>query len=248
MHIRNYYRQEWAPEGVNQNIFENTLGDWLESVAKTAIDCLILAPSELTEQEIAMLLVYLELQRVRVPRQAKMAMLLMRDALLSLVSPDIIADIHAGGLQLTMKKSARFDYMRNMVGQFHPWFSRMEWEVIEAEKGSAFITTDSPVSFYNVNCRPPSEAGIALAGTMVLFPLDSHHLLVMRHSEYRKDPDRSPLKVLPDPIRGDGLLSVINGKVWRRELVANHNKVMVLLSDQLIVGESKEVLEQCIAQ
>lgn len=248
MHIRNYYRQEWAPTGVDRNIFEKSLGEWLESIATNAIDCLILAPSNLTEQDFAIFLVYLELQRLRVPRQAKMAMVLMRDTILRLAPPDIIADIHAGKFQLTMKKSARFDYMRMMVGQLHPWFSRMEWEVIEAEKGSAFVTTDSPLSLYNAGCPPPAEAGIALAGTMVLFPLDSCHLLVMRHPEYRKDTGRSRLKILPDPIPGDALVSVISGEVWSRRLVANHNRVMALLSDRLIVGESREVLEQCIVQ
>jgi len=248
MHIRNYYRQEWAPAAVDRNIFEKSLGEWLENTAKNAIDCLILAPSNLTEQDFALFLVYLELQRLRVPRQAKMAMVLMRDTILRHAPPDIIADIHAGKRQLTMKKSARFDYMRMMVGQLHPWFSRMEWEVIEAERGAAFVTTDSPLSLYNVCCPPPTEAGMALAGTMVLFPLDSRHLLVMRHPEYRKNSGCSPLKILPDPIHGDTLVSVIRGKVWSRKLVANHNRVMALLSDQLIVGESKEVLEQCNAR
>lgn len=248
MHIRNYYRQEWAPSAIDQNIFEKSLGEWLENTAKNAIDCLILAQSNLTEQDFALFLLYLELQRLRVPRQGKMAMALMRDTILRLAPPDIIADIHAGKFQLTMNKSARFEYMRNMIGQLLPWFSRMKWEVIEAEKGSAFITTDSPLSLYNVACPPPAEAGMALAGTMVLFPLDSRHLLVMRHPEYRKNSDCSPLKILPDPTHGDALVSVTRGKVWSQKLVANHNRVMALLSDQLIVGESKDVLEQCIAR
>lgn len=248
MHIRNYYRQEWAPSAVDQNIFEKSLGEWLENTAKNAIDCLILAQSNLTEQDFALFLLYLELQRIRVPRQGKMAMALMRDTILRLAPPDIVADIHAGKFQLTMNKSARFDYMRNMIGQLLPWFSRMKWEVIEAEKGSAFVTTDSPLSLYNVACPPPAEAGMALAGTMVLFPLDSRHLLLMRHPEYRKNSDYSPLKILPDPTHGDALVSVTRGKVWSQKLVASHNHVMALLSDQLIVGESKDVLEQCIAR
>lgn len=247
MHIRNYYRQEWAPAGVDQNVLEKSLGEWLESTAKNAIDRLILAPAGLTEQEIETFLVYLEFQRVRVPRQAKIAMALMRDTILRLAPPDITADIHAGKFQLTMKKSARFDYMRMMVGQLHPWFARMEWEVIEAENGSAFVTTDSPLSLYNAACPPPTEAGIALAGTIVLFPLDSRHLLIMRHPEYRKNPSISRLKILPDPIREDWL-PVTSGAAWSRNKVISHNLKMVQLSDRLVVGESKEVLEQCISR
>jgi len=49
----------------------------------------------------------------------------------------------------------------------------MEWEIVESEVGSSFITADSPVSFYNPACLPPAEAGIGLAGTIVFFPLSS---------------------------------------------------------------------------
>lgn len=248
MHTRNYYRQEWASAGVDQNILEKNMGEWLENTAKNAIDRLVVAPSGLTEQEIATFLVYLEFQRVRVPRQAKMAMALMRDTILRLAPPDSTADIRAGKFQLTMKKSARFDYMQMMVGQLHPWFASMEWEVAETEKGTAFVTTDSPVSLYNAACPPPAEAGIALAGTVILFPLSSRHLLIMRHPEYRKNPSISRLEVLPDPIRTDQLLPITRRAVWSRDVVTSHNWKMVQLSDRLVVGESKEVLEQCVSR
>ena len=65
----------------------------------------------------------------------------------------------SSAVQLTIKDSARFDYMRMMVGQLSPWLSRMEWEVFAAEDGASFITTDSPVSFYNPFFPPPAEAG-----------------------------------------------------------------------------------------
>lgn len=246
MHSRNYYRQEWAPPGVDPNILEKSLGEWLEDIAKNAIDRLILAPSELTEEQIGTFLVYLEFQRIRVPRQAKTAMALMRSTILRLAPPDISADIEAGKFQLTMNKSARFDYMRMMVRQFCPWFARMEWEVIEAEKGSAFVTTDSPVSFFNRDRPPPAEAGIALAGTIVFFPLSSRYLLIMRHPEYRRNSSISRLEVLPDPTLEDDLHPVIRGAAWSRKVVVAHNRRMVLLADRLTVGESKEVLEQCI--
>lgn len=246
MHSRNYYRQEWAPPGVDPNILEKSLGEWLEDIAKNAIDRLILAPSELAEEQLETFLVYLEFQRVRVPRQAKTAEVLRRDTILRLSPPDISADIEAGKFQLTMKKSARFDYMRMMVRQFCPWFARMEWEVIEAEKELAFVTTDSPVSFYNAVCPPPAEAGIALAGTIALFPLSSRHLLIMRHPEHRNNPSISRLDVLPDPMLEDGLLP-IHRAVWSRSKVKNHNWIMAQLADRLVVGESREVLEQCIS-
>ncbi len=199
MHIRYYYRQEWAPAGVDPNILEKSLGEWMETIVKNAIDRLILDPSGLTEEELGTFLVYLEFQRVRVPRQIEMAKDLMKDMILRLGPPDIIKDIRSGRFQLTMKKSAGFDYLRMMVGQLHPWFARMKWEVIKAEEGAAFITTDSPLSLWNVACLPPVEAGIGLVGTVVLFPLSSQYLLVMRHPEYRKNTSTSCLEVLPEP-------------------------------------------------
>src|SRR5437879_5090897 len=107
----------------------------------------------------------MELQRIRVPRQAAWATNLMRQHLLTLLGPEMREQLRANKLHLTMKDSARFDFMRSALGTLHPWFSRMEWEVVEAEAGSAFITTDSPVSFVNASFVPPAEAGIGLAGT-----------------------------------------------------------------------------------
>ena len=248
MHSRNYYRQEWAPAGVDPNILEKGLGERLEATAKSVIDTLILSPSELPEEDIAAFLVYLEFQRLRVPRQAETAKALMRDTILRLAPSDITADIRAGKFQLMMKKSARFDYTRMMVGQLHSWFSRMEWEVIEAANESAFVTTDSPISFYNADCPPPAEAGIALAGTVVFFPLSSRHLLIMRHPEYRMNLSISRLDVLPDPILGDCLLPIIHGMVWSSGVVTNFNWKMAQLADRLVVGESKELLVQCVSQ
>ena len=246
MHIRNYYRQEWAPAGVDQNVLEKSIGEWLESAATTVINRLISPPLELRDEDIANFLVYLEFQRVRVPRQIEMAKDLMKDMILRLGPPDITADIRSGKFQLTMKKSAGFHYLRMMVGQLHPWFARMKWEVIKAEEGAAFITTDSPLSLWNAACLPPAEAGIGLVGTVVLFPLSSQYLLVMRHPEYLKNTSTSCLEVLPEPRRGEDLLPVTTGRVWSKRMVANHNKAMVHLSDRLVVGQSKEVLEECV--
>lgn len=241
MHIRNYYTQEWTPAGVDPYVFERCLGEWLEDAAKHVIDHLE-ASCELTAQELADFLVYLELQRIRVPRQAKAAMALMRETILRGAPADIVADIQAGLFELTMNKSARFDYMRMMVRQFSPWFARMEWEVTEAEEGSAFVMTDSPVSFYNAGCPPPAEAGIGLTGTLVLFPLSSRYLLVMRHPEYRNNPNMSRLDVLPDPILGEDRWVHPTRTVSSVSQVIKHNWIMSQLADRLVVGESNEVL------
>lgn len=244
MKINSYYRQEWAPPGVDPNIFEKTMGEWLERIAKDSIDRLIHSPGILTDKD-AILLNYIELQRIRVPRQSEVAKELMRQTILRLAPPDVAAAIQAREVLLTIKDSARFEYMRILNGKLHPWFAGMEWEVFEAAKGTAFVTTDSPVSFYNAEAPPPAEPGLALAGTMVFFPLTSRYALLMRHPEYRTDPDISPLVVLPKPPVGDGQISITHGAVWTTEVVNNFNWKMVQLSDRLVVGESEEVLEAC---
>ena len=245
MKINSYYRQEWAPEGIDPNIMETTLGEGLEAEAKGAIDRLIGSPAQLTDGDTAALLAYIELQRIRVPRQAKTAKALMRATLLSMAPPDAVKAITSGEVQLKIKDSARFDYMRMMVGGLSSWFGRMEWEVIAAEEGASFITSDSPVSFYNSSVLPPVEAGIGLAGTMVFFPLSSRCALLMRHLEYSEGSITSPLEVLPTPTHEDGQIPIIHGTIWNQEVVDNFNWKLVQLSSLLIVGDSPKVLERC---
>lgn len=233
-----YYRQEWAPSGIDPNIFEKTLGQWLENDAPIAMDHLVLLPAKLTEHDATTLVLFLELQRIKVPRQASRAEEYIKDWLIRSVPHDIVAELQSGKVQFRMTKSGRFEYMRTLVGAFTHWFASMEWEVVVAEEGAGFITTDSPVSFFNIACLPPAEAGIALAGTRVLFPLDSIHLLIMRHREYRNGTGFNPLRVLPEPLRCDRTLTVISGAVWPRSKVQNHNLMMKALADRFIVGKA----------
>ncbi|MDD2389350.1 MAG: DUF4238 domain-containing protein [Desulfobacterales bacterium] len=174
-----------------------------------------------------------------------MAKELIQSTILRLAPPDAGSEIHAGKVLLTMKYSARFDYIRMIIGVLYPWFGQMEWEVFEAESGSAFITTGSPVSFYNPEVPPPAEAGLALAGTFVFFPLSYSYALLMRHHEFQKNSNISALTVLPDPPNEDSQLSITHGAVWNQRLVNNFNWKMAQLSDRLVVGESKDILEAC---
>lgn len=247
MTINHYYRQEWAPSGVAPNIMEKGLGEWLEAEAKKSIDRLIHAPATLTDQEIATLLSYLELQRIRVPRQFDMAKTLMRETLMQHMPPEAAVLIRAGKATLSIENPARFEYMRTLVGRFFPWFGVMKWEICQAEEGASFVTTDSPLSLYNPAVPPPAEPGIALAGTKVFFPLDSRHVLLLRHSGYRTKSEMSPLTVLPEPSVKDGWISIAHGEVWNTDKVNLFNWQMLQLSDRFVVAESREVLEACIS-
>ena len=90
-------------------------------------------------------------------------------------------------LTIEVSDDFRFNVMRMILGSLHPYFARMEWEVAPAGEGSSFITSDNPVSFSNIDIFPPFEAGIALVGAMVFFPLDPEHLLILRHPELIND-------------------------------------------------------------
>ena len=247
MTVNNYYRQEWAPSGVDPNIMEKTLGEWLETDAKESIDRLIHEPSTLTEADTATLLIYLEVQRIRVPRQSDMAKALIRETLLRLAPPEAAAEIRAGRFLLTIKDSARFEYMRTLLGKLQTWFGRMEWEIVRAEDGASFVTTDSPVSLYNPATPPPAEPGLALTGTVVFFPLDSTHVLLMRHSKIRTEEGMSPLTVLEEPCVENDQISPSHGPEWTTDVVNEFNWKMVQLCDRLVVGESKRVLEACVS-
>lgn len=244
MKIGKYYRQEWAPLGIDPNILETTLGEWLEAESKEALDKLIHHPSTLTDDDTANLLIYLELQRIRVPRQNEMGKALIRDLIMRLAPPEVLTSIEEGEVTLTVKDSARFDFMRHSIGTFHPWFGAMEWEVFAACEGAAFVTSDSPVSLYNPQILPPHEAGIGLAGTIVFFPLSSRHALLLRHPRCRSR-ESTPLTVLDVPPVEDGQISITHGGVWDADVVNNFNWKMLQLSGQLIVAESKEVLQAC---
>jgi hypothetical protein len=130
-------------------------------------------------------------------------------------------------------------------GKLYPWFGRMELEIIAAEAGAAFVTTDSPVSLYNPKTPPPAEPGLALLGTVVLFPVSSRHALLMRHPEVAGGSDMSALTVLPDPPPEPARLSITHGAVWSKESANNFNWKMVQLAARFVVGGSRDVLDAC---
>jgi hypothetical protein len=238
MAINHYYRQTWASSGIDPNIFEVELGKSFEAAASPVIDKLIMSSTTINDREIASLLNYLELQRIRVPRQAKTAKILLREEILRSAPQDVVADITAGRLQLTINDSARFEYMKMAVGSMSPWLARMEWEIFEAPSDTAFITTDSPVTFFNPKILPPAEAGLGYAGTKVLFPLSSRKLLLMRHPECRSQP---PLTELPPAKLVDRSISVSHGIIWSRDVVELTNQRMAYLSHELVVGQSRKL-------
>lgn len=245
MRINNYYKQEWAREGIDPNILEKRAGEWMEPQAKNAFERLFTMPNDFTSQETAFILLYLEFQRVRVPRQARIAKQLIESSILKEADSEFTDAFLKG--QITISESVRFQYMREVSGKIMPYFTRMKWDIVRASKDSSFITSDSPVSFYNQEFLPPLEAGLRLAGTKVLFPLNSELLLIMRHPEYGTGSDVSPTMLVPEPEDTDNGIEIdFYPQPILAPVVNQYNWVLAELSDRLVVGNCREVLESSI--
>jgi uncharacterized protein DUF4238 len=253
MVIKDYYQQTHVSDGIDPDIFEKILGESLENQAKIAFRKLLNPPLSFTEDDTAYILKYLEIQRIRVPRQAEYAKQIARQILELLVvngppeivRPEVKTALIKGEVVISIKDVFRFNFMKMVQGVLYPYFGRMAWEVVEAPGGCSFITSDSPVTFFNVACVPLIEAAIALVGTIVFFPLDSSHVLVLRHPEYLDNPSMDALGVVPKPGREDGRIGV-NYEECNENQVNACNHIMLALSDRVIVGSSREILEKAI--
>jgi len=181
---KHYYKQDWAPEGIDPNIFETTLSTVIEGPGRLAIEELTKEPPSATTENIGMAAVYLVMQRIRVPHRLRIARAIAELALRDLkADPRLSALIKKSNLEIKINDTVRFPYMLLMLGHTNifQYILGMQWSVYKAPEQSYFITTDDPVSFFNFKIPPPDEAGIGLAGTMVLFPLSPYHLLELRH-------------------------------------------------------------------
>jgi hypothetical protein len=242
MFVRNYNRQEWAPKGADPYILEKTLSN-LESNAKQVIDKLINRSSEFTQDEIINFAVILSHLRMGVPRQAKMAKVVYEQLISDIVlqNADIAKKLREGKFKIAVKaKESRINFMRQALGPHMYFILKMNWEVIYTSQLAKFITTDSPVTYYNVKIPPPYEAGIALAGTIILFPLSPTHLLTLRHAEYEANSQIDPLTKLElkqlDEMEDEGNTSIQYGIERDGEFVKSTNQILFMQSDRYVVG------------
>jgi len=245
--VRNkYYHQDWVPEGVDKNILEKTIGSELEPKGLTALKKLVASPGELDDEDLASILVYIQFQRLRVPRQADMAKSLAKKVIRHelLKTQEGQKALKYG--KVTIKDSFRFEFLQSVHSSLSPYFSRMVWEVIEAKNDTSFITSDSPVCFHNKDLIPPMEAGPALYGTTVLFPLNKRYLLSMHHIEYETN-EKNASDALPKNLDiEDGVIEIRSGNIWNEQQVNATNWVIFQLSQDTIAGENKDILEKLV--
>jgi hypothetical protein len=245
--IRNkYYRQNWVPDGVDYNILEKSLAKDLEPNGLTSLNRLVTDADNITDDDTATILNYLEFQRIRVPRQYETAKALAETVTNLMVSQTEEGRNALRYFKINIQDSFRFKFMRTVSGALSPYFSRMVWEVIESEEGSYFVTSDSPVTFLNERFLPPTEPGIALYGTMVVYPISSRHLLLMKHPEYEKGEKEATDALAKNIDIEDGVIELRKHLVWNRDVVNKQNWFMYMQSQDLIAAPSKEVLEDAI--
>ncbi|WP_439531022.1 DUF4238 domain-containing protein [Marinobacter adhaerens] len=247
--IRNkYYCQSWAPDGVDENILEKSLGNELEPKGLNSLSRLVNCPTELTDDDTANIISYIEFQRIRVPRQADEAKRLAKLAIETMTKQDPEGQKILETHEVVIKDSFRFDFMELLNGSIGPYLGRMSWEIVKAPEGCHFITSDSPVSFWNADFLPPAEPGIALYGTVVFFPLDSNHLLVIRHPEYMRGEKGASERLPKDIDFEDGQIELHTGRVWDKEAVDHHCWIMYMLSQDLVAGCSKYCIDTAVGE
>lgn len=243
MYLENYNRQDHAPPGVDPNVLEIGLGRDIEQKWLGPLHRLIHSPTRMYEDDLDTLVAYLEIQRIRVPRQFEaMKEAWRREALLA-ATPDTLDRLVRGAATLTFHPVARINFMHGSLGRIGGYFYQMKWCVIRAGDGASFVTTDSPVTFFNPAVQLPYEPDIACAGTIVYFPLDSLHMLVMFHDpRYRGT--LGPLETVPAPVEGAPVeVRIRTGERVDRAEVTRLNRIVASRSERYVVAGERTELE-----
>jgi hypothetical protein len=63
------------------------------------------------------------------------------------------------------------------------------------------------------------------------------------HPEYKDNTALPPLEQIPDPVLADGRIHVTYAKQFPKELVNLTNSIILNHTEKIIVGSSKEILE-----
>ncbi len=244
--IDHYFLQDSVPDGVDNLILEKEgFAANVEPKGLNALKKLINPLETLSDEDMANICIYIAVHRIRVPRQADMAKLLAETTLTTEIMKTPKGQKALEYTKVVIKNSFRFEFMRIALGCFSPYFSRMVWLVVEAAHDASFITSDSPATFYNVDFLSPAEPGIGLYGTSVLFPINKQFLLVMVYPEYLSG-EKTASEALPRDLSTEDSVIEIRRLIWDKQQVTRQNKRMFQLSYNVIVGESKAVLEDAM--
>jgi hypothetical protein len=247
MLVGNYYRQTGVPPEIDQNILEHRLGV-LEGKAKPSFDKLITNAATFNLDDSSNIIVYMNFQRIRVPRQHKVFDQILKSDIETVAHsiPEVDQELSTGRYKLTITESAKFLYMKLMTNSnvYTDIFSTMIWRILEAPKHRPFVTTDSPVSFYNSMIKPPNEAGPGLLGTLVFFPLSPFHLLELRHRQKDGCTEERYLERLPVQRLKEGDITIQINYLLPEQIVDGINRTLALLADRYIVSTEQETVNR----
>lgn len=104
-------------------------------------------------------------------------------------SPEELAKVRVG-----LKEGPRF--MLKQTAKLLPLFFDLNCKLVRITSAQEFVTSDSPVVFYNqlLSFQKTGGAGIASKGLQVFFPLDPKHLAILYDKDvYRVGPPHSHL-------------------------------------------------------
>ncbi|PIU56052.1 MAG: hypothetical protein COS87_03300 [Chloroflexi bacterium CG07_land_8_20_14_0_80_45_17] len=241
-----YFRQRHAPEGKDEFILEEEMGQRIESQLRGIIDKLVLGGQGLTEDELITFILHLELQRLRVPKQALFAKSIAKGLIENVAYsiPGVAKELRKGWYEIKIKDEFRFTFLRNMTGKLFPYIRRMAWDVWEAPEGYSFITSDNPVTIFNTRVHPPDVAGIGLLGSTVLFPLTPHHCLELTHPEVEteENPDfLQPIELKPFDV---GYVHIRAGRIMTENIAYLANCLVGTEAERYLVGSDINVLAE----
>ncbi len=229
---------------------EHLFASGIEPKGNDAIEALIASPDEGDFEQLETVLAYLIMQRIRVPRQLEF---FARHA--TSVAEQRFFEETGEKVRVTTTTGARFTIMRELTGHLalgagFPYLARMKWRLFSAEGDAEFITSDSPVSFYNaaVHADANNEAGIGHAGTVVQFPLSPKHLLTLRHPEFDSlGPEVSNDYLRPVRIEDSPLALGIDYEHFVIRLGKQSkamNSPVFLLSQRYVLASNEELLRE----
>lgn len=247
MYLENYNRQDHAPPGVDPNVLEIGLAREFEQKYLAPLDRLIHTPEGMYKEDVEIFASYLEIQRVRVPRQfEEMKETWRREALMT-AEAGTLEKVRRGAATITFHPVARINYMHDALDRIGGYFYQMKWCLLRAADGASFVTTDSPVTLFHPAVHLPHEPDISWAGTCVYFPVDRRHLLVMYYDpRYRGS--MGPLDAVPKLIEGT-LMSVKfrAGESVDQKEVGRLNRLIAARSERYVVAADRKELEPFLA-
>lgn len=241
-----YFRQRHAPEGEDEFILEKEMGHRIESQLRGIIDKLVQGGHGLTEDELITFILHLELQRIRVPKQAHFAKSIAKSFIESVAYsiPDVAKELRKGGYEIKIKDEFRFTFMSNMAGKLFPYIRRMIWDVWETPEGYNFITSDNPVTIFNPRVHPPDVAGIGLLGSTVLFPLTPRHCLELTHPEMETEENPNFLRPIEPKPSDVYYVHIRAGRIMKEDVAYLANCFVGTEAERYLVGSDTNVLAE----